>query len=171
MAHLSWNFFGTNHYCYFHLPIGLFHCAKLKKNSYSWSRVMRMHHFGAQNGPFAPNNFFFWKIINTILIYLLAPFIVENFTKILPEDPELWGCTIFGPKMTHFSKWDFFFFFRKPVNEPCFFDSCLSTCQKSNLLVIYWRLKNTEISLAKSHFWLWRLKNTEISLAKSHFWL
>ena len=49
-------------------------------------------------------------------------------------------------------------FFRKPVNEPCFFHSCLSTCQKSksdiNLLVKYWRLKNTEISLAESHFWL-----------------
>ena len=53
-------FFGTNHYCYFHLPIGLFHCAKLKKKSYSWSRDMRMHHFGAQNGPFALINFFFF---------------------------------------------------------------------------------------------------------------
>ena len=32
-------------------------------------------------------------------------------------------------------------FFRKPVNKPCFFHSCLSTCQKSksgiNLLVKY----------------------------------
>ena len=66
-----------------------------------------MHHFWAQNGPFAPNNFF-WKIINIILIYLLAPFIVQNFKKILPADPELWGCTIFGPKMAHFPKWEFF---------------------------------------------------------------
>ena len=45
-------------------------------------------------------------------------------------------------------------FFRKPVNEPCSFHSCLSTCQKSkwdiNLLVKYRRLKNTEISLADS---------------------
>ena len=24
------NFFGTNHYYYFHLPIGPFHCAKFK---------------------------------------------------------------------------------------------------------------------------------------------
>ena len=43
-------------------------------------------------------------------------------------------------------------FFRKSVNELCFFHSCLSTCQKSksdiNLLVKYWRLKNTEMSLA-----------------------
>ena len=41
--------------------------------------------------------------------------------------------------------------------KPCFFHSCLSTCQKSksdiNLLVKYWRLKNTKISLAESNFW------------------
>ena len=102
-----------------------------------------------------PKQIFFWKIINIILIYLLAPFIVQNFKKILPADPELWGCAIFGPKMAHFPKWEFFF--RKPVNEPCFFYSCLSTCQKSksdiNLLVKYWQLKNTEISLAERHFW------------------
>ena len=86
----------------------------------------------------------------------IGPFHCAKFKKILTADPELWGCTIFGPKMVHFPKWEFFF--RKPVNEPCFFHSCLSTCQKSksdiNLLVKYWRLKNTEISLAKSHFWL-----------------
>ena len=49
-------------------------------------------------------------------------------------------------------------FFRKPINKPCSFHSCLSTCQKSksyiNLLIKYWQLKNTEISLAESHFWL-----------------
>ena len=69
---------------------------------------MRIHHFEAQNGPFAQNNFFGGKIINIILIYLLAPFIVQNFKKILPTDEDLWGCTIFGPKMAHFPKWDFF---------------------------------------------------------------
>ena len=76
-------FFGTNHYYYFYLPIGSFHY-----KSYSGSRVM-MHHFWAQNGPFAPNNFFFWKINNTIGIYLLATFIAQNFLKILPAGPEL----------------------------------------------------------------------------------
>ena len=50
----------------------------------------------------------FWKIINITLIYLLVPFIVQNLKKILPADPELWGCTIFGPKMAHFPKWEFF---------------------------------------------------------------
>ena len=49
-------------------------------------------------------------------------------------------------------------FFRKPVNEPCSSHSCLSTCQKSKsditLFVKYWWLKNTEISLVESCFWL-----------------
>ena len=102
-----------------------------------------------------PKQIFFWKIINIILIYLLAPFTVQNSKKILPVDLEL-RCTIFGPEMAHFHKW--IFFIRKPVNEHCFFHSCLSTRQKSksdiNLLIYYWRLKNTEISMAKSHFWL-----------------
>ena len=51
--------------------------------------------------------YFFLKIINIILIYLLTPFIVQNFKKIL-ADPELWGCAVFGPKMAHFPKWEFF---------------------------------------------------------------
>ena len=68
---------------------------------------MRMYHFWAQNGPFAPQNFF-WKI-NIILINLLAPFIVQNFKKIHPVDPELWGCAIFAqngpfPQMIFFSE-------------------------------------------------------------------
>ena len=52
------NFFGTILSYYFHLPIGTFHCAKFKKNSYKGSRDLRMHHFWAQNGTFAPNKFF-----------------------------------------------------------------------------------------------------------------
>ena len=119
-------------------------------------------------------------------------------------DPELWGCTIFGPKMVHFPQTIFFFFgklllpflstykhlslckiskkffqriqsyedaqfsspkwpvspnenfFRKPVDEPCFFHSCLSTSQKSqsniNLLLVYWQLKNTEIHWSRVIF-------------------
>ena len=55
-------FFGTNHYYYFHLPIGPFHWAKFKKKSYFGSRVMRMRQFWAQNSPFAPNKFFFGKL-------------------------------------------------------------------------------------------------------------
>ena len=139
-------------------------------------------------------------------IYLLALFIVQNFKETHTGDPELWGCTIFAPKMVHLTEQRFFWkklfisfsstywalslckillkilqriqsyedapflgpkwpiypnenFFRKSVNKPCCsFHSCLSTCQKSksdiNLIMKYWRLKNTEISLVKSHFWL-----------------
>ena len=94
------------------------------------------------------------NIINLIFIYLLAPFIVQKFKKSLPADPGLWGCAIFEPKIAHFPKQQFFF--RKPVNEPCFFHPLLPTCQKSksdiNLLVKYWQLKNIEVSLAERHF-------------------
>ena len=40
-----------------------FSLCKIFKNSYCESRVMRMHHFWAQNGPFAPNKFFFGKLL------------------------------------------------------------------------------------------------------------
>ena len=133
-----------------------FHCAKFKKILTADPELWGCAIFRPKMVHLPPENFF-WKIVYIILIYLLAPFNVQNLKKILPADPELWRFAIFGPKMAHFPKWDFFFF-RKPVNELCFFHSCLSTCQKSqsdiNLLVKYWRLKNTEIPLAEGHFWL-----------------
>ena len=43
------------------------------------------------------------KTTNKISMYLLTPFILQNFKKILRDDPELRGCAIFGPKMTHLS--------------------------------------------------------------------
>ena len=137
-------FFGINHYYYFHLPIGPFHYEKFKKI------------LTADPDPFLGPKWsiwskqFFWKIINIILIYLLFPFIVQNFKKILSVDPELEDAQFLGPKWPILPNESFF---RKPVNEPCSFHSCLSTCQKSksdiNLLVKYWQLKNTEISF----FW------------------
>ena len=44
-------------------------------------------------------------------MYLLAPFILQNFKKILRADPELWGCAIFGPKMAHLS-WTKIFWYK-----------------------------------------------------------
>ena len=102
------NVFGRSHYYYFHLPISAFHCAKFKKNSYRGSRVPRMHHFWAQNGPIAAPKNFLEKIINLIFIYLSASIILQNFKIFFTLDPELWGCTIFGPKMAYFSKGEFF---------------------------------------------------------------
>ena len=59
---LEQNFFGTKLYC-FHLPIGTFHCANILKNSFRGSRDLRMHHFWARNGPFAPNKNIFGKLL------------------------------------------------------------------------------------------------------------
>ena len=147
-------FFVTNDYYYFHLPIGTFHCAKFKKiltgDPESWGCAI----FGPKMVDLPQTNFF-WKIVNIILIYLLAFFLWKIFKKFFQriqsyEVAQFWG-----------SNWPIFLnknFFRKPVDEPCFFHSCLSTCQKwnsdINLLVKYWRLKNTEISFPESHFWL-----------------
>ena len=64
---------------------------------------MRMGHFWVQNGPFAPNKHFLGKIIKIIFIYLLTNFTVPNF-NFFTVDPELWGCVIFGPKMTQFAQ-------------------------------------------------------------------
>ena len=78
---------------------------------------MRTYHFRAQNDPFVLSKkilvhtiiiTFLEKIIHITFIYLLAPFIVQYFKKILLTDAELSGCTIFGPKMVHFPKWEFF---------------------------------------------------------------
>ena len=79
MAHLSWTkFFDTNQYYYFHVLVGPFHCAKFTKNSYSWSKVVRMSHFWAQNGPFAPN-IFFGKLL--LSFSSIIPFHCPKFQK------------------------------------------------------------------------------------------
>ena len=106
-------------------------------------------------------------------MYLLTPFILQNFKKV----PVFWykhssnqnsNQPKFFQQIQSYEDMQFLgqnwpispneILFRKPVNEPCFFHSCLSICQKSksdiHLLVKYWRLKNTEISLAGRHFWL-----------------
>ena len=86
------------------------------------------------------------------LFHLLAPFIVQNLKNSSSGSRVMRMCN-FWAQNGPFPKWEFF----QTVNEPCFFHSCRSTCQKSksdiNLLLKYWWL-NTEISLAKSHFWL-----------------
>ena len=134
------NIFGTQNYYQFHLPIGPFQCAKVLKNSYSRSRIMRMCHFWAQNGPFAPNKIFFWKILNITLIYLLASFIAQNFKKNSSSGSRIMRMHNFWNQNDPFPQMRIFL--GKPVHEPCFFHSCLSsTCQKLksniNLLVKY----------------------------------
>ena len=88
-------------------------------------------------------------------MYLLAPFIVQNFKKVLKADPKLPERTIVRCKMAHLTQ-KIFFFFRKPISKPCRVHSRLSTSKKSesdvNPLTRCWRLKNTEIWLAESIF-------------------
>ena len=58
---------------------------------------MRMHHLWAQNDPFAPN-IFLGKIINIILIYVLAPSIVKNFLKFYQRIKSYEDAQFLGPK-------------------------------------------------------------------------
>ena len=45
-----------------------------------------------------PPTIFFLKTINTILIYLLAPFIVQNFKKFLQQIQSYEDVQLLGPK-------------------------------------------------------------------------
>ena len=96
-------FLGTNIITFIYL-LALFTMQNLQKFLQRIQSYEDVPFFGSK-WSICPKQIFFWKIINIILIYLLAPFIDQNFKKILPVDPELWGCTIFGPKMAHFPKW------------------------------------------------------------------
>ena len=58
-----------------------------------------------------PEEIFLVKTIIITLIYLLTLFIVQNIFKNLTTDPELWGCSIFGPKIAH-------------LPQKCFWQKC-----------------------------------------------
>ena len=47
---------------------------------------------------FPQMNFFSRKTTNKIFMYLLAPLILQTFTKILRANPELWGAPFSDPK-------------------------------------------------------------------------
>ena len=98
---------------------------------------MRMHHFWAQNGTICPTQIFFLKIINIILIYLLVPFIVQNFKKILPA--ELWELAIFGPKWPiflngHFKKKNLL------MSLVSLIRVYLYSTNESQILICYWNI-------------------------------
>ena len=79
-------YFGKNHYCSFHLPVGPFRCAKFTKNSYSRSKVVSMHHFWAQNGSFALNKFFFVEDYQYHFHPTISPFHCAKFQKNLSSE-------------------------------------------------------------------------------------
>ena len=122
------------------------------------SELWRCAPFLRPKQPICPEQNFIGHKPLLLLSSNYGPFHCAKFKINLTMDPELWRCTIFGPKVVHLPQ-IIFFFFRKAVNEPCFFFSCLSTCQKSksdiNPLVRYWWFEKTEISLDESHFCLY----------------
>ena len=130
------NFFGTNHYYYFHLPIGPLHCATFKKIFTADLQLRGCAIFGAKMVHLP--QFFFGKKINIIFIYLLAPFIVQNFKNFLHRIQSYEDVPFWDPKWSTCPNENFF---RKPVNRPCSFHSCVSECKKSksdiNLLMKY----------------------------------
>ena len=110
--------------------------------------------FGPKMVHLSKTKTFSEKIINIIFIYLLVLFIVQNLKKNSYSQSRVMRMHYL--KLFKFAQTRIFF--RKPVNKSCSFHSCLSIWQKSksdiNLLMKYWPLKNTEISLAESYFWL-----------------
>ena len=57
------NFFGTNHYYYFHLPIGPFHCAKFKKILTADPELWGCAIFGPKMVHLPQTKFFFGKFL------------------------------------------------------------------------------------------------------------
>ena len=110
-----------------------FSLCKIYKNSYSQSKVVRMPHFWTQNGPFAP---------------LPPKFFGKLLISFLSKDQSLSLCKISKKSSQWIQSYEDVQFlgvkwpiFRKPLNETCSFNSCLSASQKSkrdiNLLVKY----------------------------------
>ena len=104
----------------------------------------RMRHFRVQNGPFVMNKFFWYKPL-LLISSTYWPFLLCKILKNSYSGSRVMRMRNFWDQNDPFSQ--MIFIFRKPVNEPCFFHSCISICQKLksdiNLLVRYWQLKNT----------------------------
>ena len=85
---LKTNFFGTNHYYYFHLPIGPFHCAKFKK----FLQQIQSYEDAPFLGPkwsICPKHFFGGKLLIRFSSIYYPLSLGKIFKKILPVDPEL----------------------------------------------------------------------------------
>ena len=129
MTHLSSiNFFGTNHYYYFHLTIGPFHCKIFLKNLTTdpelWCAI-----FGSKMIHLPQTNFFWIKLLisfsSTYWSLSLFKTLKKFFQRIQSyEDASLLGL-----------KWPICpneIFFIKCFKKPCFFHLRLSTCQNRN---------------------------------------
>lgn len=62
----------------FHAPVSPFHCENFSKNSWSWSRVLSMHHLRDQNGTLAQTEFFLQKVTT----YSWSIYFLQSLCKI-----------------------------------------------------------------------------------------
>ena len=77
MAHLSWTkFFWKNYWYHFHLPISPFHCAKFFK-------ILIVHHFWAQNRPFAQMRIFSGNLLISLVPLIHACLHAKSHIQIL----------------------------------------------------------------------------------------
>ena len=67
-----------------------------------------VRHFWDQNSLFVLSKCFWYKPL-LLFSSTYGPFHCAKFKKNLTMDPELWRCTIFGPKMVHLPQTIFFF--------------------------------------------------------------
>ena len=158
MAHLSWTKF------FWYKPLLLlsstywpFSLCKIQKKFLQRIQSYEDEPFVGPKWSIGPKHFFFLKKLLISISSTYWPLSwCKIFKKFLPRIQSSEDAPFLGQKWLICPNENFFF--RKPVNKPCSFHSCLPTCQKSksdiNLLMKYWRLKNTEISLTESHFCL-----------------
>ena len=126
--------FSKNNWWNFHTPISPFHSKK------SWGCTI----FGPKMAHLS------WTILFRYKLLLLLSSACWTFSlckikkRFLQWIQSYEDVQYLGPKLVISPNESFF---KTPINEPCFFHLYLSTCQKSksytNLLVKYWRLKNT----------------------------
>ena len=107
-------------------------------------QIYEVCHFQVQNDILVMNNFFWYKPLLS-LSSTYWPFSLCKSFKNSYSGARVRGCAIFGPKTVHLTQTKIFQklinivliyllgLFRKPVDEPCFFHLCLSSCQNSNL--------------------------------------
>ena len=127
---------------------GLAQFAHAQSNSKKWPK-------GYEN-QIALNEFFSQKTTNKIFTYLLAPFIGQILKKFFQQIQSYEHAQLLGPKWPIFPN-KYFFSENLLMSLISFIHAYLHAKNQSpdiNLLLKYWQLKNTEISLADSHFWL-----------------
>ena len=76
-------FFATNHYYYFHLPIGLFQCAKFKKICPAYPELRGCAIFGLKMVHFPKPEFFSENLLMSLVSFIHAYLHAKNLSQIL----------------------------------------------------------------------------------------